>query len=115
MFTHSSAPLFRRLRWQLLRNSARVMMERSLIRLVTILVCSLVIWGLLFAVSWIGFHELRVRWDVMLNGKLLATLFDFLFLALTLMLTFSTAIILYSSLFSSAESWFLLAGPVPEE
>ncbi len=51
----------------------------------------------------------------MLNGKLLATLFDFLFLALTVMLTFSTAIILYSSLFSSAESWFLLAGPVPEE
>jgi len=110
-----SALLFRRLRWQMLRNSIQVMMERSLVRVITILICSLVIWGLLFAVSWKGFHELRVRWDVMLNGKLLATIFDFLFLALTIMLTFSTAIILYSSLFSSPESWFLLSTPIPEE
>ena len=91
------------------------MMERSLLRVITILLCSLIIWGLLFMVSWSGFHELRATWDVMLNGKLLATLFDFLFLALTLMLTFSTAIILYSSLFASAETSFLLAGPVPED
>ena len=111
----SSAPLFRRLRWQLLRNSVRVMMERSLVRVITVLVCSLLIWGLLFAVSWRGFRELRFTWDVMLNGTLLAILFDFMFLALTIMLTFSTSIILYSSLFSSPESWFLLAGPVPEE
>ncbi len=90
-------------------------MERSLLRVITIVLCSLIIWGLLFMVSWRGFHELRARWDVMLNGKLLATLFDFLFLALTLMLTFSTAIILYSSLFASAETSFLLAGPVPED
>jgi ABC-2 type transport system permease protein len=115
MSSSSSALLFRRLRWRLLRNAARAMMERSLLRLVTIFVCSLLIWGLLFAVSWLGFHELRAQWDVMLNGKLLETVFDFLFLALTLMLTFSTAIILYSSLFTSPESWFLLATPVPED
>ena len=62
-----------------------------------------------------GFRELRVTWDVMLNGTLLAILFDLMFLVLTIMLIFSTAIILYSSLFSSPESWFLLAAPVPEE
>jgi ABC-2 type transport system permease protein len=113
--TASSALLFRHLRLRLLRNSLRVMMERSLLRVITILLCSLIIWGLLFIASWRGFHDLRVTWDVMLNGKLLATLFDFLFLALTLMLTFSTAIILYSSLFASAETSFLLTGPVPED
>jgi ABC-2 type transport system permease protein len=115
MSAANAALLFRRLRWRLLRNSARAMMERSLLRLLTILVCSLVIWGLLFGLSWVGFHELRVRWDVMLTGKLMLTVFDFMFLALTIMLTFSTAIILYSSLFSAPESSFLLAAPVPED
>src|SRR5437588_6626625 len=91
------------------------MIYRTLLRVVTIVLCSLLIWGLLFAVSLIGFHDLRVRWDVMLNGKLLATVFDFMFLALTIMLTFSTAIILYSSLFTSPESSFLLSTPIPEE
>lgn len=115
MSSASANLLFRHLRWRLLRNSLHVMLQRSLLRVATIVVCSLIIWGLIFAVSWAGFHELRARWDVMLNGKLMATLFDFLFLALTLMLTFSTAIILYSSLFASEETWFLLAGPIPED
>ena len=115
MQSSSPALLFRRLRLQLLRNSLRAMMERSQLRFVTIILCSLIIWAFLFAVSWKGFHELRVTWDVMLNGKLLALVFDFLFFALTLLLTFSTAIILYSSLFSSAESWFLLSGPMAED
>jgi hypothetical protein len=107
--------LFRRLRWQLARNAARVMLERSQARVVTIVVCSLVIWALLFAVSWMGFHELQVRWKVGLNGGFMELILDALFLALTIMLTFSTAIILYSSLFSSPESWFLLSTPVPED
>ncbi len=59
MPTPSSALLFRRLRWQQLRNSLRLMLQRSLLRVITILVCSLIIWGLLFALSWKGFHELR--------------------------------------------------------
>ena len=111
----SPALLFQRLRWRQLRNSVRVMMQRSLVRVLTILFCSMLIWGLLFAVSWRGFHELRARWDFRLDGRLLEMLFDFLFLALTIMLTFSTSIILYSSLFSAAESWFLLAAPVPDD
>jgi ABC-2 type transport system permease protein len=111
----SSGLLFRRLRGRLLRNSLRVMMERSLVRLITILACSLLIWGLLFGVSWMGFHELRVRWNFALDGRFLGMIFDYFFLALTIMLTFSTAIILYSSLFAAPESWFLLAAPVPDD
>jgi ABC-2 type transport system permease protein len=38
-----------------------------------------------------------------------------MFFTLTVLLTFSTGIILYSSLFSSAESHFLLAAPVPDD
>jgi ABC-2 type transport system permease protein len=113
--TPAPAQLFHRLRWWQLRNAARLLLERSLARVVTVLVCSLIIWGLLFGASWKGFHELHRTWNVLLNGNILATLFDFMFLALTVMLTFSTAIILYSSLFSSAESWYLLAGPLPED
>src|SRR5687768_17139906 len=111
----SPAQLFQRLRWRQFRNGLRVMLQRSLVRLLTILFCSLLIWGLLFSVSWQGFHELRARWDFPLDGQFLEMLFDFLFLALTIMLTFSTAIILYSSLFSAAETWFLLAAPVPDD
>src|SRR5438445_10364260 len=115
MATPTSALLFRRLRWRQLRNWTRLMMDHSLVRIITIIVCSLLIWGLLFAVSWKGFHELRVTWDVMLNGKLLETVFDFMFLALTIMLTFSTAIIIYSSLFSASERSFILAASVPDK
>ena len=39
----------------------------DVIRLLTILLCSVLIWGLLFALSWKGFHELKVRWDVPLD------------------------------------------------
>ena len=42
---------------------------------------------------------------------LVGMLFDLLFFALAAMLIFSTGIILYSSLFSAAESGFLLASP----
>jgi ABC-2 type transport system permease protein len=115
MATVSPALLFHRLRWWQLRNATRLLMERSLARVITVLVCSLIIWGLLFVASWKGFFELHSKWNVSLNGNVLAALFDYMFFALTLMLTFSTAIILYSSLFSSQESWYLLACPVPEE
>src|SRR5581483_6888914 len=42
---------------------------------------------------------------------IVGTIFDLLFLALMVMLIFSTGIILYSSLFGSAEAAFLLGTP----
>src|SRR5262249_13741508 len=77
--------------------------------------CSALIWGLLFYVSWRGFYELRERWDFPLDGMLMSLLFDLMFFSLTALLIFSTGIILQSSLFSSPESAFLLGCPVPDD
>src|SRR5687767_2694324 len=93
------ARLFRWLRWRLLANSLALMLRGSILRVLTILFCSLLIWGLLFAVSMIGFQELKVRWQVPLNGGILERLFSLLFFSLTVLLIFSTGIILYASLF----------------
>ncbi len=107
--------LFQRLRWQLLRNAMNQLLAHSVVRLVTILVCSFLIWGLIFTLSWAGFHELKVRWNVDLDLRLIELVLDLLFLTLTVMLTFSTGIIVYSSLFASAESQFLMALPIPDD
>jgi ABC-2 type transport system permease protein len=104
--------LFQWLRWRLLRNSFRVMLRHSAVRLLTVLLCSALIWGTLFALSYLGFHELQTRWNFPLEGNLIGTLFDIMFIVLTALLLFSTGLILYSSLFSSPETSFLLSGPV---
>jgi len=106
--------LFQRLRWRLLRNNLRVLLRGSLVRVATILLCSLLIWGSLFVICYLGFQELKSpgRWGVPLNMRIMVRVFDMLFIALTVLLVFSTGIILYSSLFSSAETSFLLSSPM---
>src|SRR5438552_1008402 len=111
----SPAVLFQKLRWWQLRNSFGVLLQRSLLRGITILLCSMVIWAMLFYVSWRGFFELKTRWDLPLDLRFIDVIFDFMFLALTVLLIFSTGIILYSSLFVAPESWFLLSSPVPDD
>ncbi|MCI0461683.1 MAG: hypothetical protein L0Z62_32430 [Gemmataceae bacterium] len=106
------ARLFQWLRWRLLRNSTGVVLRQTPGRLLTILACSLLIWGGLFVLSYAGFHELKTRWTFPLDGQIIGVLFDVLFITLTVLLLVSTGLILYSSLFSSPESSFLLAGPV---
>src|SRR3954471_2844716 len=104
------ALLFQWLRWRLLRNSLRVVLNLSFMRLLTILLCSALIWGGLFALSYAGFHELKTRWNFPLDRRIIGMLFDILFVSLTVLLLFSTGLILYSSLFSSPETSFLLSG-----
>jgi ABC-2 type transport system permease protein len=108
---HINQPLlFERLRWRLLRNSAATMLTSSPVRVITILLCSLVVWIGVFAASAWGFHDLEVQ-RIPFAGGIVGLLFDLLFFALAIMLLFSTAIILYSSLFASAETSFLLTLP----
>ncbi len=102
--------IFQRLRGRLLRNTLRTAIEGSTLRLLTILLCSLLIWGGIFAVGWEAFHYFRSA-NVYLAGGIVETVFDLLFLALTVLLLFSTGIILYSSLFTSPETSFLLSTP----
>ena len=104
--------LFGRLRWRLLRNTLRVVLEQSSLRLVSIVATSLLIWGFVFLVSWSGFGFMAgYPQRVPAYGAIIGVLFDVLFAALGVMLVFSTGLILYSSLFNSAEASFLLSTP----
>ncbi len=104
--------LFQKLRWHLLLNSWRVLVGQSSMRPLTILVCSLVVWVFVFAISWAGFTFLQTEVGVPLEGGIVGILLDLLFLSLAVLLIFSSGLILYGSLFASAETSFLLAKPV---
>src|SRR5947208_864887 len=107
----SAAVLFQRLRWRLFRNSLSLLLSHSWLRVATIVYCCVIVWAFLFGLSWYGFYELKTRWDFPLEGQLLELLFDLFFFSLTLLLIFSTGIILYSGLFAGPESEYLLALP----
>jgi ABC-2 type transport system permease protein len=109
---HAGMPqtvLFQRLRWHQMRHGVDVAMQRSGLRVYTILASSLIIWFGVFMLSLAGFHVLQK--NLPLFGSILGLLFDFLFVALTLLLIFSSGLILYSSLFRSPEAAFLLSTP----
>jgi ABC-2 type transport system permease protein len=107
--------LFSWLRWRQLHNTLHTLMHHALLRMLTIILASGLIWGTIFTLSFMGFRELRFRWEVHLEGDIIAVLFVLMFSSLTLLLIFSTGIILYSSLFSSPESSFLLTAPVADD
>src|SRR5438270_1858429 len=102
--------LFLGLRWRLTRNNLATILRSSPVRLLTILACSAVVWIGVYAGSAFGFYELKSQ-NIPLAGSIVGMLFDLLFVALAIMLVFSTGIILYSSLFSSPETAFLLSTP----
>jgi ABC-2 type transport system permease protein len=113
--TVNQALLFQRLRARLLRNSWRVMMRQSSMRPLIILLCSLVVWIFVFSISWGGFLILQSEVGVPLTGEIVGTLLDLLFLSLAVLLIFSSGLILYGSLFTSAETAFLLSRPVASD
>jgi ABC-2 type transport system permease protein len=106
--------LFHRLRYRLLCNAARLLFQQSVLRVFSVVAISLLVGGLVFGVSLEGFHYLR-QFGLPAAGSVIGTIFDFLFLTLHVMLLFSTALILYSSLFASAEAQFLLHSPAPAD
>ncbi len=107
---HSPGMMFQWLRWRRLRNTLRHILGQSIIRPLTIFLCSLLVWGFVFFVSYEGFTFMRLQ-RLPMSGGIIGVLFDLLFLTLSIMLVFSTGIILYSSLFNSAETAFLLSKP----
>src|SRR5262245_28817602 len=110
--TVSGAVLFQQLRWRLWHNSLRAILRRGQARVIGIILCSLVVWISLFVGSYMGLYELKHRWNFPMDFKVMRLVFDLMFVALTVLLVFSTGIILYSSLFASAESSFLLSSPL---
>jgi ABC-2 type transport system permease protein len=106
------ATLFQWLRWRLLANTARTMFGHSLVRPVTIILVSLVVWGFVFGVSYGGFWFVRHEVKLPLTGEIVGIIVGLLFLALGGLLIFSSGLILYGSLFASAETAFLLSKPI---
>src|SRR5262245_45749070 len=102
--------LFQRLRWSVIRNAGSLIVGNSRARLVVIIVCGLLVAATVFAAGPEGFLFLK-QTDIPFSGRIVGTLFDFLFLALGMLLIFSGGLILYSSLFTSAETAFLLSTP----
>ena len=113
MFSHGL--LFQNLRWRLMRNSLALLMVNSWLRIYTIGVCCLFIWLFLFSLSWYGFHELKTRWSIRIDDILIERVFEWFFLTLTMLLIFSTGLILYSALFAGPESEALLSSPIPDD
>jgi ABC-2 type transport system permease protein len=112
----SQFALFLRLRWNLLRNTVQVLFQQASVRMVSIVLCSLVVFIFFFLVGLSGFNWIKVPpQSVPAFGNIVGVLFDFLFVALSVMLVFSTALILYSSLFVSDEAAFLLSTPAPAD
>lgn len=103
-----------RLRRRLLRNALASALEAGPLRLAVVIVFSAVIWGAVFGVGAEGFFYLHSR-AIPLAGEIIGTVFDFLFLTLAVLLVFSTGIILYSSLYSAAETQFLLTTPLASD
>ncbi|HEY7328540.1 MAG TPA: hypothetical protein VH592_12915 [Gemmataceae bacterium] len=108
----NQALLFQRLRTQLLRNSWHATIQQSSMRPLTILLCSLIVWCFVFAISWGGFLFVQTEIGVPLTGEIVGILLDLLFLSLAVLLIFSSGLILYGSLFATPETAFLLSSPV---
>jgi ABC-2 type transport system permease protein len=106
----SQAALFRWLRLHLFRNTLATVFQGTPLRLVTIIFSSLLVWAAVFAASSEAFHYLHEQ-KIPFTGLIIGTIFDILFLALGVLLIFSTSIIMFSSLFSATETRFLLSLP----
>src|SRR5687767_1956762 len=106
----SQPRIFQRLRWSVVRNAGTLVIGNSRARLIMIIVCGMLVAATVFAAGLEGFWFLR-QTEIPFSGRIIGTLFDFLFLALSMLLIFSGGLILYSSLFTSPETAFLLSTP----
>ncbi len=108
--------LLQGLRWRLFCNSLSLLLKQSWLRPATVLYCCLIIWVMLFSVTWFGFREVKTRFpEFALDSGLIEHLFALFFCTLTIFLIFSTGLILYSGLFTSTESQFLMSTPMPDD
>ncbi|HUT10693.1 MAG TPA: hypothetical protein VMY42_09365 [Thermoguttaceae bacterium] len=103
---------FWRLRCRLARTVLRQAFSRARLRLLLILGLSLLLWLGLFWLFANGFWFLKMNiYHPEKHDKMVRDVFEMFFGALTVMLVFSSAIILYGSLFRSREIAFLLTIP----
>jgi ABC-2 type transport system permease protein len=100
--------LFQRLRWRLVRNAGTQLFGNSRVRLLSMVLCSLLVWLAVFGVAYYGFGRLV---EDQIPQVILELLFNAMFVTLGGMLVLSTGLVLYAGLFTGAEAKFLLATP----
>lgn len=107
---------FWNLRMRLLSTLFRQALEHSRLRIVLVLGLSAGLWMGLFLLCVEGFHFLRLTITFRdTYDQTVRAVFGMFFGALMVMLIFSSAIILYSALFRSEETSFLLSLPIRAE
>jgi ABC-2 type transport system permease protein len=103
--------LLLRLQTRLVTNSVGTLFRQSVVRPLTVFCVMFVIFGFVFLVSVEGFSFIKLH-HLALTDRIVGLVLDLLFLSLGVMLIFSTALLLYASLFASPETSFLLSRPV---
>jgi ABC-2 type transport system permease protein len=108
----AEAAVFRRMRRRVLTNLLRQMFIHSRFRLTLVIVLTSVLWGGMFWLFGDGFSFLQSALSCPETYALaIGGMFSTFFFALTMMLMFSAAVILYGSLFRSREMTLLLTSP----
>ena len=116
MISPSPRPLLmQRLRATMIRNSFRTLLGQSMVRPLTVVLITLLIWALVFYASLEGFKFLGHDAKIPLHGEIVGVLLDLLFLTLGALLVFTGGLILYGSLFTAPETAFLLCTPLPDD
>jgi ABC-2 type transport system permease protein len=110
------ARLFRGLRRKIADNTLRQALRHSRLRLSLVTLLTGILWIGLFALFAEGFQFLNVMIpDRVTHDDTARAVFSIFFASLTLMLVFSTGIIIYGGLFRSPEVQFLFSLPVRSE
>jgi ABC-2 type transport system permease protein len=106
--------LMQRLRAAMIRNNFRTLLGQSMVRPLTVVLITLLIWALVFYASLQGFWFLRDE-KIPLRGEIVGILLDLLFTTLGALLVFTGGLILYGSLFTTPETAFLLCTPLADD
>lgn len=110
------ARIFWQLRWKILRTAVQQGLRRSWLQVGSILLASGILWLGLFVLFHEGFRFVKSGMvHAGLQAQLVHVMFNIFFLTLTVMLIFSSAIILYGSLYRGDEVKRLLTLPVRPE
>ncbi len=102
--------LFRKLRRMLAWNIVASTVHQSRFRFGLVLVLSIIFWAAVFYLFYDAF-----RFIDSMHAEVMSLLFNTFFSALMVMMTFSTGILMYGSLYRSGESSFLLSCPLRAE
>lgn len=106
-------PLLVRMQWAELRNLFGTFQEQSKLKISLITTFALGLWMGLYWLFYKAFSYLQQFY--VLASQLTVVIFALFFFALLIMLTFSNGIIIFSSLFRSQQTSYLLHKPIPPE